>query len=177
MNQKMIVGLIVGAAAVTAVGAVAGYRLLDDQHHAQVVAAVPAFRTVSKPGLQCRDEVVNRTRPMRDPHQSTGTAAGAVVGGVPGSKVGDGDGNKLATVGGAVAGGYGGNKIQEGMQNRNTHQDIEHVYVCERTSEKHQEPAGYNVTYRLNGQQRQFRLAYDPGDRIPVENGELVVRR
>jgi uncharacterized protein YcfJ len=37
--------------------------------------------------------------------------------------------------------------------------------------------AGYDVTYELNGQQQVVRMDHDPGERIPVKNGELVVGR
>lgn len=110
MNKQLIIGGVVGALAITAVAAVAGYRTLDT-------------KTASASRQECRDELVTLTRPTRDPDQITGTVAGAVLGGVLGNQVGGGDGKKLATVGGAVVGGYAGNKIQEGMQERNTYQE------------------------------------------------------
>ena len=42
-----------------------------------------------------------------------GTLAGAVVGGILGSKVGGGSGSDIAAVGGAVLGGAAGNKVGE----------------------------------------------------------------
>lgn len=44
-----------------------------------------------------------------------GTAAGAVVGGVAGSTVGEGKGSIIAAVVGAVAGGLAGSAIEEGV--------------------------------------------------------------
>lgn len=35
--------------------------------------------------------------------------------------------------------------------------------------------AGYEVTYELDGVQQVVRMDHDPGERIPVENGELVL--
>ena len=112
MNKQLLIGGIAGALVVTAVTAVAGYRVMDT-------------RTESVAREECRDEVVTLTRATQDPEQITGTVAGAVVGGVLGNQVGGGDGKKLATVGGAIAGGYAGNKIQEGMQDRNTYQETQ----------------------------------------------------
>jgi uncharacterized protein YcfJ len=117
MNKQLVVGGIVGALAITAISAVAGYRYMD--------RAEPATKTASIAREECRDELVTRTRETNDPNQIAGTVAGAVVGGVLGNQVGSGDGKKLATVGGAAAGGYAGNKIQEGMQERNTYQEIQ----------------------------------------------------
>jgi uncharacterized protein YcfJ len=173
MNQQLIVGGVVGALAVTAIGAVAGYRMLGGEY-AEVLDVQPAMKTTSIPREECRDEVVTLQKPTKDPNQIAGTVAGAVVGGVVGSQVGGGSGKKLATVGGAVAGGYAGNKIQEGMQERNTYQETRRV--CDTTYDQRQEQVGYDVTYRLEGQEKTVRLDYDPGSRIPVENGELVLR-
>ena len=175
MNKQVIIGSIAGAVAVTALGAVAGYRMLDKSNYAEVISVKPAMKTVSVPREECRDELVTQTRPTRDPNQIAGSIAGAVVGGVLGNQVGAGNGKKVATVGGAVAGGYAGNKIQEGMQERNTYQESQHT--CRTVHDSRQEQAGYDVTYRLNGRDQQVRMDYDPGRRIPIENGQLVARQ
>lgn len=175
MNKQLVIGLVAGAVAVTAIGAVAGYRMLDQANYAEVVSVKPVMKSVSVPREECRDQLVTVTNPTKDPKQIVGTVAGAVIGGVIGSKVGGGDGKKLATVGGAVGGGYAGNKIQEGMQERNTHQESRQT--CRTVRDSHQEPNGYDVTYRLDGREQLVRLDYDPGKRIPIENGSLVLRK
>ncbi|MFZ2507874.1 MAG: glycine zipper 2TM domain-containing protein [Steroidobacteraceae bacterium] len=116
MNKQLIIGVIVGAVAITAVAAFAGYKNMDT-------------KTASAPRQECRDVLVTVTRPTKDPDQIAGTVTGAVVGGVIGHQIGSGDGNKLATAGGAIAGGIAGHKIQEGMQERNTYQEVQQV--CE----------------------------------------------
>ena len=171
MNKQLVVGGIVGALAVTAIGA---YAFRDKGNYAEVIAAKATTKTVRVPREECRDEVVTLTRPTKDPHQIAGTVAGAVVGGVIGNQIGDGRGQQVATVGGAAAGAYAGNKIQEGMQDRNTYQETQRT--CETVHDSRQEQSGYDVTYRLDGQEHVVHLAYDPGNRIPVENGELVLR-
>ena len=173
MNKQMATGAIIGAALVTAVGAVAGYRMMDKENYAEVVSARPAMKTVSVPREECRDEVVTTTKPTKDPNQIAGTVAGAVVGGVLGHQVGDGRGKDLATVGGAVAGGYAGNKIQEKMQARNTVDGTQRI--CNTVHDKHQEQVGYDVVYRLDGKEHKVRTDYDPGQRIRVEDGAPVL--
>ena len=42
------------------------------------------------------------------------------------------------------------------------------------TSEKH---LGYEVRYRLNGQEATVKMDHDPGERIPVRDGQLVLDR
>lgn len=174
MNKQIVIGGIVGAVAVTAMGAF-GYSMLDHADYAAVTAVKPTTKTVSVPREECHDEMVTRTRTTKDPHQITGTVVGAVLGGVLGNQVGSGKGKDAATVGGAAAGGYAGNKVQEGMQARNTYQEAQRI--CKTEHDTHQEKTGYDVTYQLDGKEHMVHLDYDPGTRIPVEKGELVIKR
>ncbi len=66
----------------------------------------------------CEDVQVRQTN-TNDPNRITGTAIGAVAGGVVGNQIGGGRGRTLATVGGAVAGGAVGNRVQRNNQNNN----------------------------------------------------------
>lgn len=66
-----------------------------------------------------------------DPNRVTGTAVGAVVGGLLGNQVGGGKGRTLATVGGAVAGGATGRYVQGRQQQNNGDREVQ--TVCERT--------------------------------------------
>ena len=171
MNRQLMIGSIVGAVAVTAIGSWAGYRLLDSGEYAEVVGVEPNMKTVSVPRQECRPELVTHKKPTKDPHQITGTVAGAVIGGVLGNQVGGGKGKDIATVGGAVAGGYAGNKIQEGMQDRNTESELQDV--CSTVYETQMEQDGFKVTYLLDGKEYEVKMDYNPGNRIPVENGVL----
>jgi len=114
MNKQLVIGLVVGALAIPAVAAVAGYRMTDTD-----------TKMASGPRQECHDELVTLTRETKDPNQIAGTVTGAVIGGVLGNQVGGGDGKKLATAGGAIVGGVAGHKIQEGMQERNTYQELQ----------------------------------------------------
>jgi uncharacterized protein YcfJ len=113
--------------------------------------------------------------PVKDEKRIAGTAIGAVIGGVLGNQIGDGDGQKLATAAGAVAGGYAGSKVQKGMQEGNTETIV--VQGCETVYDNQKIPAGYQVTYLLDGKQGVVRMDHDPGKRIRVEDGELVLTR
>jgi uncharacterized protein YcfJ len=66
----------------------------------------------------CEDVQVTQNN-TSDPNRITGTAIGAVAGGVVGNQIGGGRGRTLATVGGAVAGGVVGNQVQRNNQNNN----------------------------------------------------------
>lgn len=173
INKQLLIGGILGAIAVTAVGATAGYRMLTSDDYAKVLDVSPATQTVYAAREECRDELVSVQNPTRDPNQIAGTVAGAVIGGVVGNQIGGGDGKKVATVAGAVAGGYSGKKVQEGMQERNVDQVEQRV--CETMQDSRQEQVGYDVTYLIDGQERTVRMANDPGRRIRIENGEPLV--
>jgi uncharacterized protein YcfJ len=76
----------------------------------------------------CHNVEVQRN--SKDPNRITGTATGAVVGGLLGNQVGGGNGKKLATVAGAVAGGAAGRQIQGNQQSKNGDRVVERR--CER---------------------------------------------
>ncbi|MCJ7593036.1 MAG: glycine zipper 2TM domain-containing protein [Woeseiaceae bacterium] len=173
INKQLLIGGIVGAIAVTAVSATAGYRMLNSDDYAEVLTVSEVTRTVSVPRDECRDQLVSVRHPTQDPNQIAGTVTGAVIGGVVGSQIGDGDGKKIATVAGAVAGGYSGKKVQEGMQDRNVDQVSQRV--CETIQDSSQEQVGYDVTYLLDGQEQTVRMTDDPGRRIRIEDGEPVI--
>ncbi len=86
-----------------------------------------------------------------------GVIGGAVVGGLLGNQVGNGNGRTLATVAGALGGGYAGH-VAENHYNRDTQ---------------------YRVNVRMdNGSTRSFTYKAAPGfqvgDRVHLENGGLV---
>lgn len=173
MNTSLIVGLIVGGLAVTAVGAYAGYRTMGDQDSAEVLNVEPLTRMVRTPRQVCSDELVSTQAPTSDPKRITGAVVGAVVGGVVGSQVGSGSGQTAATVAGAAAGGYAGSKVQKQMQEGNRAESIEQR--CSTVYDSTQQPDGFEVRYRLGDQTGTVRMDHDPGRKIPVENGQLVL--
>ena len=103
MNKSMLVGSIIGAIAVTALGSVAGYKYLDQEpQYAEVVSSKAVIETYSEPVEQCKDVIVQQKKAVKDENQITGTVLGAVVGGVLGNQIGGGSGKKVATVAAAA---------------------------------------------------------------------------
>ena len=141
--------------------------------YAQVVQVVPLRRTLDRPRRICREVPVQRTRPARDTHQIIGSVAGALIGGLLGHQVGDGSGRALATVAGAAAGGYAGNRIEARVQRGDTYTTT--VRRCAMVHDRIVQPDGYQVRYRLNGKLGTVRMNHDPGGRIPVRDGHLVL--
>ncbi len=176
MKNSLLAGLILGGVVVTAVGAYASTTSLNPwQDYADVVAIEPAFDNKQVARYVCNDETVTQQVPVKDEKRIAGAAIGAVIGGALGNQVGSGDGKKLATAAGAVAGGYGGSKVQKRIQEKNTETVVEER--CGTVYDNQKTPAGFEVTYLLDGKQGVVRMDHDPGKRIRVEGGELVLSK
>ena len=171
MKNSLLAPLILGGVVLVAVGAYAGTRtdLNPWQDYADVISVAPAFDNKRTARQDCNDQAVTQQVPIKDEKRVAGTAIGAVIGGVVGNQVGSGDGKKIATAAGAVAGGYAGNKVQKHMQENNTETVVENR--CQTVYDNEKTPAGFDVTYMLDGQQHVVRMDHNPGNRIRVENG------
>ncbi|WP_449245248.1 glycine zipper 2TM domain-containing protein [Cellvibrio fontiphilus] len=175
MNKSMIMGTLLGVGIATTGGAIASYQFLKEPSYAEVISSVPVTKTTKIPREECHNETVVHQKPVKDTNRIAGKVIGAVVGGALGNQVGGGNGKKVATVAGAVAGGYAGDKVQANMQAKDTYTTVEQR--CKTVYDSREDITGYDVTYRLKDKESSLRLDYDPGTRIPVENGELVLNR
>lgn len=174
MNKSMLIGVIAGAAAVTAIGGVAGYKVLNPEPtYAEVVNVQPVTKNIRSAHKVCADEPVTRQAPVRDQNRIAGTAIGAVLGGVLGNQIGGGNGKTVATVAGAAGGGYAGNRVQKNMQESDQQTVMETRCRTEYTN--HQKILGYKVSYHLGEKQGVVRMDHDPGQRILVKDGQLVL--
>lgn len=174
MNKSMMLGIGLGALGVTAGGAVATYSLVDaGPKHADVLAVQPLTETVRTPREVCQDVAVSHRRPVQDQHQIAGTVIGALAGGLLGNQIGDGRGRDIATVAGAAAGGYAGKKVQQNMQAGDTYTTTE--TRCKTVTETSEKVVGYEVEYRLGEEVGRVRMDHEPGPRIPVRDGQLVL--
>jgi len=176
MSKAMIVGVVLGAVGLMASGVVSAYPLDErEPEYADVLAVQPIRDDGGAPREACREVEVSRPAQVADQHQIAGTLIGAVAGGLLGSQIGGGGGKKLAAVAGAVAGGYAGNKIQETLQARNTQTGTE--TRCDSMAEGGGGVVGYDVKYRLGQEVGWVRMDHQPGARIPVRNGRLLLTR
>ena len=175
MSTSFTVGALIGAAALAGAGAVAGYNGVFSPSGAPVLSAKELSRTVKTPRQECHDEQVTHTKPVKDENRLIGTGLGAVVGGLLGNQVGGGNGKTLATVAGAAAGGYAGNRIQDKVQKGDTYTTTEQR--CETVYDSHEEPNGYEVVYELKGKKHTVHMDHDPGSRLPVKDGHVVIEK
>ena len=175
MDKSMMKGLAVGGLAMVVLGsgAVTGYRTLAQPQQADVVAVHEVMKTVSTPQVRCENVQVRRQAPVKDEHRIAGTVIGGVAGGLLGNQIGGGNGKKVATVAGAVAGGYAGNQVQKNLQKKDVVTRTEQR--CKTVQVTSEQLAGYDVRYRLNGQEATARTSFKPGATLPVKDGQVVL--
>jgi len=173
MNKSMLVGTVLGVAAATAVGSFAGYKMLVKEEFADVTAVTPLTEQVRTPREECHDETVTRQAPVKDEHRVTGTVIGAIAGGVLGNAIGGKGSNTGAKVVGAAAGGIAGHEVQRKMQENDTVTTTEQR--CTTAFDVSERTVGYRVDYRIGDATGQIQLDHDPGPRIPVRDGQLVL--
>ncbi len=175
MTKSMMAGALLGAVAVVGGGAVAGYRYLapPEPQFAEVLAVVPVNEKTATPVKTCHEVKVTHRRPVQDEHRVAGSVIGGVLGGVIGHQVGRGRDNDLATAAGAIAGGYAGNQVQKNLQHNDTY--ITTRQRCNTVTRTGEKLVGYDVHYRLDGRESVVRTDYIPVNRIPVQDGQLVL--
>lgn len=168
MNALRISGVVLGGACLTILAAC-------NDSGAKVLEAEAMTEVVRTPREVCSDQVVTRQKPVKDENRVLGTVAGAIVGGVIGHEVGGkGTSQDVATVGGAAAGGIAGNQIQKSVQKNATEETTERV--CRTVYDSSTEETGeYRVRYVLDGKEGSVTMDHDPGDSIPVRDGQLVL--
>lgn len=173
MSKTMLIGALLGASFVTALGAVANYQLKPSAPEPiQIISSKPIVEHYQVTEQQCKTVTKTRQKAVQDEQQIAGTAIGAVVGGVLGSQIGGGDGKKLATIAGAVAGGYGGKKTQQQMQQ----QDVEQVQenVCQPIARQKEKVTGYEVRFMHDGKLLTTQQAKAPSGTLYWNGSELT---
>jgi uncharacterized protein YcfJ len=174
VDKSLVTGLVVGAVVAVGATAFAGLKMIHKApEYAEVLKVTPLTKTIHTPRQQCHDETVTHQAAVKDQHQVIGTVAGAVIGGVLGHQIGGGTGRDIATVAGAAGGGYAGNRIQKNLQDKDTYTTTEQK--CAAVDDTSQRRTGYEVRYRLNGKESTVKMDHDPGARIPVRDGQLVL--
>jgi uncharacterized protein YcfJ len=152
MNNTVLAGIIVGGVVLAAAGSIlasSGYNPL--QTYATVVSVEPAFDTTRTPRQVCGDEAALA--------QATMTADAAAPA-APTTAPAPAQAEKPEPAAAAKPGVAG-----------EADASAECVVVFDTRSEQ----AGFDVTYELDGAQKVVRMERDPGKRIPVEDGELVL--
>lgn len=152
MNNTVLAGIIVGGVVLAAAGSIlasSGYNPL--QTYATVVSVEPAFDTTRTPRQVCGDEAALA--------QATMTADAAAPA-APTTAPAPAQAEKPEPAAAAKPGVAG---------------EADASAECVVVFDTRTEQAGFDVTYELDGAQKVVRMERDPGKRIPVEDGELVL--
>ena len=177
MNRPLVMGRMLCAMMAIASGVSLAAELPGDKaDHAEVNDVTPVMRTLRTPRQSCRDEEVIYVQPQsqRNTRSITSTLLGAVFGGLAGNQIGDGDGRRIATGVGAALGAYTGNRIQ--AKNRSDNVFVNTDRRCFTTIDLQDVLIGYDVLYSVRGKtQGLVRTSYDPGKRIPLRGGKLLL--
>jgi uncharacterized protein YcfJ len=174
MDKSMVKGLVIGGIAMVVLtgGAVTGYKAMNAPKYAEVIGVKEVKQTVTTPREECGDVQVQKQALVKDEHRGAGTVIGGGLR-LLGSTIGGGRGKTVATVAGAAGGAYAGNQVQKNMQQKDVVTTTERQ--CRTVNETSRKLVGYDVTYRLDGQQKVVRTSFRPGPQIPVKDGQLVL--
>ena len=154
MNNTVLAGIIVGGVVLAAAGSIvasSGYNPL--QKYATVVSVEPAFDTTRTPRQLCGDEAALAQASM------TGDAAAAAA----------------PTPTPAPAPAPEPAKPEQAPGSKADSAEADTSAECIVVFDTNSVQSGFDVTYELDGAQKVVRMDRDPGKRIPVEDGELVV--
>lgn len=133
---------------------------------AKVIHSEPIYESISVsiPEQYCREETVR----INDHQHSSRPLIAALIGGALGNELGHNKSNKRV---GAVAGAMLGASLASSTDRRrhrgHHYQVVNHCEERYRT-EWHDEITGYNVRYRVHGEDYKTRLPYNPGKYIEV---------
>lgn len=128
--------------------------------YGRVITTTPVVENYSTPQQSCWTEQVQ----VEQPHNYGGALLGGIFGGLLGSTIGRGNGNVAATAAGAVIGAVSADNATN--QYNTSVQNVQKCTTVQGASQ--QRIVGYDVTYEYSGQRYTTRMAYDPGNRVPI---------
>jgi uncharacterized protein YcfJ len=186
MKKNMVLAALIGITALVSAGALAGYFAWKNPAFAEVVSVEPVRQFVAASDRACVDEPVSR----RELAANESLASAVVIDGMAGGMITRQPARleKVATLGAVAAGNPGGRAAQENKVPAKTNPPGEaagkahrnqavaasgaHCRNANRVSEK---IVAYDVRYRLHGKTTKVRMDHDPGTRLPVRDGKVVI--
>lgn len=178
MNKMMIAAAVAAPLASGAAG-FGGYKLAQapaatSDGMAEVISVLPVSKNVrvADTDRECSSVPVYYSDRVQTDNTDTGrnVAVGSVIGGVVGNQVFRGKSRDEGTLAGAALGGYLGYARAQSVNKPQTVQRVRYEQQC-RTVKQYrteQQPDGYDVTYRYNGQVFTSRMQTPPPARFPV---------
>ena len=180
--KKTVLFAVIGTAVLLSAGAVASYVAWKTLSYAEVVSVEPVKQTITTPEKICSAEQVRHRAPA--PDQSADHVApnpglgGRVISGMGRMPVVTGTGGKVFS--GSVAS-TGAQTVREDHgappQNKKPESaSAKTMTHCTTVTQMSERVVAYDVRYRLHGKTSKIRMEHDPGKRIPVKDGKLVLR-
>ena len=173
MEKPFLVGAVLVVGAVASIGAVAGYVVASRPQFAQVVRVDPVTKAVTVREQQCEGMPLRKKKRAEEANRNRGTVIGGMVGGVMNDQSGGVNRKTVATVADSAGGVGAGNQIQKiGRDSNPVTVNDPRCRIVNRTEQK---VVAYDVRYRFDGKLGTVRMDHEPGQRIPVRDGKLVL--
>lgn len=184
-KNRMLVALA-GIAGLISAGALAGYFAWKNPAFAEVVSVEPVRQFVAATDRACLDEQVSR----RESAASEPLASAVVIDGMAGGAITRQPIHleKVATLGTVAAGDPGGRSIEDRKGPVKTSRSTKSAGKahakrtaapagarCRKADRVSQKIVAYDVRYRLHGKTAKVRMDPDPGARLPVREGKVVI--
>jgi uncharacterized protein YcfJ len=186
MKKNMVLAALVGVTGLLSAGALAGYLAWKDPAFAEVVSVEPVRKFVAAPDKSCADDqIVRRESAANEP-----PASGVVINGMAGGMITRQPARleKVATLGAVAAGDPAGRAIQDGKASPKTVHSAKAGNKtqakpamtvsgadCRKTNRVAEKIVAYDVRYRFRGKTTKVRMDHDPGKRLPVRDGKVVI--
>ena len=186
MKKNSMLAALIGITGLLSAGALASYVAWRNPAFADVISVEPVRQIVAAPERACLDEQVSRHESAGNDSPSSSVVIVGMAGGVitrQPARV-----EKVATLATVAAGDPAGRVVQnkkvvarnsqpnktaaEANSQRARDGTSTHCRKLKRVSEK---IVAYDVRYRLQGKTAKVRMDHDPGARLPVRNGKVVV--
>jgi uncharacterized protein YcfJ len=173
---------VIGTAGLLSAGAVAGYVAWKNPAYAEVVSVEPVKQVISTPEKICTKEQVGPRVPVQDQPDYLAEnpgLGGRVISGMGRQPVGTRTGGKVFSGTGTTVGAQPVRDTHSARpQKKKPEKDAYAVTIthCRTLTQVSERVVAYDVRYRLQGKTSKIRMDHNPGRRIPVRDGKLVLR-
>lgn len=171
MKKKILMGTAIATAAVLSAGATAGYLAWRNPAYADVVGIEPVTKVVMTPDKACRGAKIAQRKPADE-----NAGPDIVIDGMAGGVIRHQDAEGAAAIrADLLRGDAKGDQAPKKTQEKDTYSAG--GLRCRAGNRVTTKVIAYDVRYRLFGKTAKVRMDHDPGRRLPVKNGKVVVTR
>jgi uncharacterized protein YcfJ len=186
MKKNMVLAALVGITGLVSAGALAGYFAWRNPAFAEVVSVEPVTQFVAAVDRVCVDEQVSRRESAANESLASAVAIDGMAGGMITRQPARLE--KVATLGTVAAGNPGGRADQESKAPAKPNRSAKAAnkahgkqavaasgVPCRKANRIAEKIVAYDVRYRMHGKTTKIRMDHDPGTRLPVRDGKVVI--